>query len=412
MTQAEALTILKSGSNVFLTGEPGSGKTYTVNLFRDYLLKNHVNCMVTASTGIAATHIGGTTIHSFSGIGIKKVIGEREINKILENRFKVKDICDTKVLIIDEVSMLDAGFIDNLDYVLKAVRDNDSLFGGMQMVFVGDFFQLPPVTRKDENGELPETLFAFESQAWENADLKVCYLTEQHRTSEKEFIDILGRIRNGGITQVDKSTLLSTAGKMRPNLILFTHNKEVGYMNSAELAKLPGPLYENSTFTDGVPFLAQQLIKDMLSPFKLQLRVGAKVMFTKNDFKGEYVNGTLGTVVGYVGRNPKVQIESTDKILEVKKAEWVWEDKDGSVKARAVQYPLRLAYAITVHKSQGMSLDSARIDLSKTFEFGQGYVAISRVRSLKGLHLMGINEQAFAMSPKVMKHDRLMRNSV
>lgn len=410
MTQNEALTIMQSGANVFLTGEPGAGKTYTVNLFRDWLMNKNIKCTVTASTGIAATHINGTTIHSFSGIGIKKGITEEQVKKILDNFYKVKDLCETRVLIVDEVSMLDAQFITDLDYILKIARGDSSPFGGVQMVFVGDFFQLPPVTRKDENGEVPETMFAFESEAWTDANLKVCYLTEQHRTDDALFIDILARIRNGTVTEEDLATLRSSSTS-DPSLILFTHNIDVDKINKKELLKLPGPSYENCTYSEGIRFLKQRLIQDMLSPFKLELRVGAKVMFTKNNFGSQYVNGTLGTVVGYVGRNPKVQINDGD-IVEVKKAEWVFEDKDGTIKARAVQYPLRLAYAITVHKSQGMSIDSARIDLTKVFEYGQGYVAISRVRSLKGLHLTGINDAAFAMSPKVMRYDTLIRNSI
>lgn len=403
------MKVLQSGQNVFLTGEPGAGKTHTTNTFRDWLLSRGRSCAVTASTGIAATHIGGTTIHSFSGIGIKTSISEADIQKIMHNWYKVEEICDTKTLIVDEVSMLDANFIDNLDYILKRIRNDSAPFGGLQIVFVGDFFQLPPVTRPTEEDPQPETVFAFESQSWKEADLKVCYLTEQHRTGDPLFLDILRRMRAGKLPEGDIATI-SRHGEMNPVLHLFTHNVDVDKMNTQALARLSGPMYENCIYSEGVPFLKQWLIKNMLSPFKLQLRVGAKVMFTKNNFEEGYVNGSLGIVTGFRGRNPVVQIDDGDEV-EVRKAEWVFEDKDGEVKARAVQYPLRLAYAITVHKSQGMSIDAARIDLSKVFEYGQGYVAVSRVRSLAGLKLTGASTESFHMHPKVVQFDASIRTA-
>lgn len=408
MKQIEALEILKSGKNVFLTGEPGAGKTHTINQFRDEMLSRGKQCAVTASTGIAATHIGGTTIHSFSGIGIKKGIGEADVNKVMGNMWKSREICETDVLIVDEVSMLDAQFIDDLDYMLKRVRADQSPFGGVQVIFVGDFFQLPPVTRPTEEDPNPETMFAFEAQAWQEAGLEVCYLTEQHRTSEMEFINILRRMRAGSITQADVDTLLASEGKI-PDLKLFTHNADVDRLNRAELLRLPGQTYENCTYSEGIPFLKQWLIQNMLSPFKLELRVGAKVMFTKNNFEEGYVNGTIGRVVGFADRNPRVQLENSEHVVEVKKAEWKIEDEHGEVKARCVQYPLRLAYAITVHKSQGMSLDSAVINLSKVFEYGQGYVAVSRVRSLGGLKLLGASLESFHMHPKVVHFDQSIK---
>lgn len=407
MKQLEAIDILKSGKNVFLTGEPGSGKTHTINTFHDWAREHGKRLAMTASTGIAATHIGGTTIHSFAGLGIKKIFGENDIMKILSKDRLVTELNRTDILVIDEVSMLDSFVIDKLDYVLKRVRESERPFGGIQIVFVGDFFQLPPVVQGTPEDPTPEQTFAFESQAWKDADLEICYLTEQHRTSEALFIDILRRMRRGELLNADIDTLLNH-GDVSPSLILYTHNYDVDKMNEFELNKIAGEAFENCTMTEGIPFLKQWLIQHMLSPFKLRLKVGAKVMFTKNNFDAGYVNGTMGTVVRFEGRVPVVKIDGGMEV-EVKRAEWLLEDEHGDVKARALQFPLRLAYAITVHKSQGMSLDSARIDLSKVFEYGQGYVAVSRVRSLAGLKLSGASIDSFNMHPKVVAFDKSIK---
>lgn len=174
MKQTTALETLKKGNNVFLIGEFGAGKTYTINQFTAWLDEQEIDYAVTASTGIAASHINGSTIHSWSGIGINKNLDELDVNAIKYGPYAKGRISRAKVLILDEVSMLDAVFIDDLDKVLKAVRENKDPFGGIQMVMVGDFFQLPPVSREGD------TLFAFESNAWKEADFSICYLTEQH----------------------------------------------------------------------------------------------------------------------------------------------------------------------------------------------------------------------------------------
>jgi ATP-dependent exoDNAse (exonuclease V) alpha subunit len=403
MTQKEALEILKSGASVFLTGEPGAGKTHTLNLFKEWAFVQGKACVVTASTGIASTHIGGSTIHSFSGIGIKSVITASDLRKIYDNNFKYRDLVEVDILVVDEVSMIDANFINLLDYVLKEIRKNSKPFGGVQVVFVGDFFQLPPVVKEGE------TRFAFEADAWGDAELEVCYLTEQHRSSERVFIDILRRMRAGNTTKNDIEVLSNSSSSTTPELNLFTHNADVDKLNEVELSKLEGEEWGNSCFQEGVPFLCQQIIRSMLSPFRLQLRLGAKVMFTKNNFEAGYVNGTIGTVTGFEGRDPVVSFDEGRQSVRVRRAEWVFEDKDGVQKAKVVQYPLRLAYAITVHKSQGMSIDSAFIDLSRVFEYGQGYVAVSRVRSLKGLKLKGATLESFKMHPKVVEYNQRIK---
>lgn len=405
MTQPQALEILKSGKNVFLTGEPGAGKTFVTNLFRDWLAEQGKNYAITASMGIAATHINGTTIHSWSGLGIKRKVNKAVVDHILENRFLTQRIRQCQVLIIDEVSMLDARFINNLDALLCAVRLNRDLFGGVQIVFVGDFFQLPPVVPDEE------THFAFEADAWKQAGLEVCYLTEQHRQNDQKFLEILTAMRKGEVTDAHKALLLACTMNKVPDTHLYTHNFDVDRVNEMELQRLPGKLRKYKAETSGIPWMIEVLKKSCLSPEYLELKMGAVVMFTKNNFQAGYVNGTIGKIIGFEGpdRIPRVQLADGTVVLP-EMAHWQIEEK-GEVKASFEQWPLRLAWAITVHKSQGMSLDSASINLSKTFEYGQGYVAISRVRSLAGLHLQGMNDKVFATHPEVVKQDLLFREA-
>lgn len=404
MTQHDALEVLKKGDNVFLTGEPGAGKTYTVNQYIAWMREHGKRYAVTASTGIAATHVNGVTIHSWSGIGIKREIKDRDIQNLIFNDFAQRRICSAQVLIIDEVSMLDSVMIDNIDAVTRGVRETDEPFGGLQVVFVGDFFQLPPVSK----GEALD--FAFDSEAWKNANLTICYLTEQHRQSEGEFLEILTAMRQGKVTKAHKQRLRECAYAPEgvPATQLYTHNASVDRINEEELAKIEGEPHEFVMSCDGNPFMVQMLKRRLLSPERLLLKVGAVVMFTRNNFEEGYVNGTIGTVLRFTQDGFPV-IETKDGAeLAPRRAEWVIEE-EGTVKASVRQIPLRLAWAITVHKSQGMSLDAASVNLANAFEYGQGYVAISRVRSLAGLHLRGINERAFEMHPRVVEQDAEFR---
>ena len=414
MTQENALKILKSGVNVFLTGEPGSGKSYTINQFRKWMDEEGIPYAITASTGIAATHIGGTTIHSWSGIGIKDEVTDLFVQNIILNKpFVVKKIEYPEVLIIDEISMLNADTLDNIEKIISGVRGTHVTgepFGGLQVILVGDFFQLPPVSKFGK-----EVKFAFESKAWERLNLRVCYLTEQHRQSDPLFLDILTKMRQEKMTAKDKKTLLQAfeGDAQSIDTRLFTHNLEVDTLNTKRLQEIDAPLFNYKMEEEGNEYLISVMKNNCLSPELLKLKVGATVMFTRNKFdedsgEPEYVNGTIGTVIQLSNNFISVKTHG-GKIIDVDQAEWTIEE-NGQVKASIIQYPLKLAWAITIHKSQGMSLDHARIDLSKTFEYGQGYVAISRVRDMKGLCIEGINEQAFAMHPKVTAIDQLFRS--
>lgn len=408
MTQDTALTIMKTGANVFLTGEPGSGKTHTVNAYVRYLREHGINPSITASTGIAATHVGGMTIHSWSGIGIKRVLTEYDLDAMGANEGLVKRIVNAKVLIIDEISMLDGSILVMLEQVTRTLRHKDEPFGGLQVVFVGDFFQLPPIANRGERAQ-----FCFESNAWRSANPIVCYLSEQHRQDDTAFLSTLGAIRRGELEDHvfeyigERNVLPGEHPQDIPQL--FTHNANVDIKNIEELAKLSGEEKVFLMSTKGSTSRVEQLIKGCLSPEELVLKEGASVMFTKNSFDNGYVNGTLGTITGFDEDNgfPIVETSSGDIIIALP-SEWAVDDS-GKVLATITQVPLRLAWAITVHKSQGMSLDAATMDLSRAFEYGQGYVALSRVRTFSGLYILGINQRAFEVHPLVLERDQAFR---
>lgn len=402
MEQVKALEILKSGRNVFLTGEPGAGKTHTVNTFTAWLDANHRSYAVTASTGIAASHIDGATIHSWSGIGIMSDLEDSDVDSIRFNKFSYRRIIAARVLILDEVSMLGAGFIDDLDKVLRAVHKTQRPFGGIQVVMVGDFFQLPPVSR---NGE---ARFAFESEAWKQADFNVCYLTEQHRQADPVFADVLRAMRLGSMTEQHIATITSRISNGSAPTNLFTHNVDVDRMNAEKLARLPGDGHTYRMYADGDERAVATLKRNCLSPEVLVLKKGAVVMFTANKPDKGYVNGTIGTVEGFSDGDPIIKTADGSRVYPEQNI-WKAYDENKNIKASITQLPLRLAWAITVHKSQGMSLDAASIDLTNAFEYGHGYVAISRVRSLEGLHLVGINDNAFKVNPKVLEQDKIFR---
>jgi ATP-dependent DNA helicase PIF1 len=416
MTQTEALSILKTGANAFLTGEPGAGKTHTINAYVRYLREHDVEVAITASTGIAATHIGGMTIHSWSGIGIRRSLGPYDLDSIASNEYISKRIRRARVLVIDEISMLSPETLTMIDMVCREVLGSPDPFGGLQVIFVGDFFQLPPIMKRDEAasadslfGDEPAARFAYDSQAWRNAQPLICYLSEQHRQDDDIFLGILSAIRNNifGEAHLKHIAARKIEGVAVPASTpkLFSHNIDVNSVNDDMLSHLTTKFETFVMTSDGSDGLVAALKKGCLSPETLTLKVGAEVMFTKNNPKERYVNGTLGTIVGFeLGTHNPIVRTRDDIRITVERADWVIEE-NGKIKARITQMPLRLAWAITIHKSQGMSMDEAVMDLSDVFEYGQGYVALSRVRRLSGLYLLGWNERTFQVDAGVLEKD-------
>jgi ATP-dependent DNA helicase PIF1 len=408
MTQNDALTILKMGHNVFLTGAPGAGKTHTLRAYISYLKENNIDVAITASTGIAATHLGGTTIHSWSGLGIKDDLTDYDID-ILESRKYLWDRYQSvKVLIIDEISMLHHFRFDLLDKLARSFKRNSMPFGGLQVVICGDFFQLPPVSRLGE----PDAHFSYRSKVWNEMDLKICYLSEQHRQNDEGFLEILHAIREDRVDESVVEYLKKRGGKnLEIDILatkLSTHNVDVDGINDRELEKIKGSTKIYNMTSKGKANFVEVLKKSCLAPERLVLRVGARVMFVKNSFDKKYANGTLGKVEGFSSSGfPQVRTLN-GKTVDALPTSWVIEE-DGKMKAEITQVPLRLAWAITVHKSQGMSLDAAEIDLSRSFVSGMGYVALSRLRTISGLKLIGLNGDALRVHPDVLEVDKVFK---
>ncbi len=410
MIQSQALDILKTGANVFLSGEPGAGKTYVINQYIAWLEDCGIKVAVTASTGIAATHIGGMTIHSWSGVGARDTLTQYDLDQIATREATVKRVSKAHVLVIDEISMLDGKLLDMVDVICRTIRQRSDAFGGLQVIFVGDFFQLPPVTR---TGDMMR--YAFESRAWLEARPLVCYLTEQHRQEDTLLVSLLSSIRRNEIED-DHYTLLNEQTTIAYEEIeptrLYTHNADVDSVNAAKLAALPGRSVVYKMSGRGSKAMIEGLVKNCLSPDTLVLKEDAMVMCTKNNFEAGYVNGTLARVVGFDTDSSQSPIIETADGRRITMTTMSWDViEDGKIRASIEQYPLRLAWAITVHKSQGMSLDAAEIDLSRAFVFGQGYVALSRVRSLAGLKVLGMNPNALQVDPKVLRRDAEFRSS-
>lgn len=433
MQQSEALALLKAGASVFVTGAPGAGKTYVLNEFIRQARADGASVAVTASTGIASTHINGRTIHSWSGIGVSTVLTEPLLRQIRSRRRRRIQAAD--ILVIDEVSMLHASLFDMVDEVCRALRHRPEPFGGLQVVLSGDFFQLPPVSRsgrgapmapsgpeyeatreryarvgKDPNG------FITESLVWEQLDPVIAYITEQHRQDDGQLLTVLTDIREGSVSQEDHDVLAGRLGTApaadQVAVHLFPVNRQADALNDTQLARIAESPHDYHAQATGPVDLITRLSRSMLAPEELHLKTGAAVMALRNDPDHQFVNGSIGTVRGFApeskGGWPIVAFENGNTVT-MRQASWEMMDGE-TVLAAITQVPLRCAWAITIHKSQGMTLDRAVMDLRRTFAPGMGYVALSRVESLDGLYLEGINEHAFDVSPQAVLLDGVLRS--
>src|SRR3989344_3271151 len=388
MTQGEALTILKTGANAYLTGEPGSGKTHTINEFVQWLRSCGIEPSVTA------------------GIGIAEHLSRADVDRIASKEHVARRIAKAKVLIVEEISMLSATTFEMADKICREVRRENKPFGGLTVILVGDFFQLPPVSRRRE------VQFAYTSHVWRDLNLITCYLTEQYRQDDSEFLNVLSTIRLGEVEEMHRELLMTrnvdVASLPHDVPKLFSHNADVDRINAGELAKLKGTMKKFYMTSRGKDLLVEGLKRGCLSPEVVELKEGAAVMFTKNSPQGRLVNGTLGQVSGWgADGSPIVKIKNSSRVT-TEPNDWSVEEQ-GKIPGSVSQMPLRLAYAMTVHKSQGMSMDAAIMDLSKAFEYGQGYVALSRVRRLSGGYLTGLNQRALEVHPELLEKDRDFR---
>lgn len=398
---------MEAGKSVLLTGAAGTGKTYVLNKFIRRAKKRGRSVAVTATTGLAATHLNGSTIHAWSGIGVQDALDQYALAKISKSRLDL--IRKADLLVVDEISMLHDFRLDMVDEILRGVREDSAPFGGLQVVLCGDFFQLPPVNRRDSR----QGSFVTGSKVWQGGNFEVCYLEKQFRQSnDQSYADLLNGIRKGVLTRSQLDALQARAQVVDDPFATKTHlltvNVDVEDANERQLAGLDGELHEYPMETSGGKRYVEQLARSCLAPEVLKLKKGAVVMCIKNAPDRKYANGSLGTVIDFDGNDYPVVELVNGRTITLKPESWELMDGDKR-RAQLVQFPLRLAWAITVHKSQGMTLDAARIDLSKAFVEGMGYVALSRVRSLKHLILDGLNGMALRVSPLARQIDQELR---
>ena len=388
--QCEALKSAWDGESIFITGPGGTGKSVLVEYIIAALRKGGKQVSVTASTGIAAIRIGGCTIHRWLGTQIKK--NKAELARTL-SQHRIKDLRrieerlrDCEVLIVDEVSMLSGDYVQMMDFWLRRIRRVlTKPFGGLQVIFTGDFLQLPPVQKRSDHFEYA---YGFQAPAWKKADLKVHALTKVFRQEDQEFVDVLMRVRVG---DVDQSVLMYLNTRVGADLDgeptrLYARNDTVYAINFGRLRKLPGEPHTYDADLEGEDDWAEKLVKDCIADTFLELKVGAPVIFLYNNYEVGYMNGERG-IVGELAEDFIKVEKANGTVVLVEQASWSIQDGDGKNRATMRQFPLKLAWAMTIHKAQGMTLDFLECDVSQSFAAGQTYVALSRVRSLEGLRL-------------------------
>lgn len=408
MHQSTAIDILKMGRNVFLTGAPGTGKTHVVRQYVKYLRDHGIYPVLAAPTGIAASHIGGMTIHSCFGLGlVDQMPTNAYMKKALAKPVVKKRLQGMKVLILDEVSMLSPVLFETMNAMMKLAKDSEEPFGGIQLVLSGDFFQLPPVSRTRE-----AIRYVWQTDLWANLDLHTCYLQEKFRQTDGALLTLLEEIRRCDVSEDSMNHLRRRYRRTPESLVeptkLYTHNADIDRINTERLVELDGRVQSYHAQEHGPSTKVKKILSNSLVQQVLQVKRGAVVMFIKNSPQGDFINGTLGVVTDYDDVDGCPLVETDKGQIHAVPMEWPLEDDEGKVEAKVTQVPLRLAWAITVHKSQGMTLDAAEIDLSKTFEVGQGYVALSRLKSMEGLMLMGMNQIALRVDEDVSEEDSNM----
>nr|XP_046264667.1 ATP-dependent DNA helicase PIF1 [Scatophagus argus]XP_046264668.1 ATP-dependent DNA helicase PIF1 [Scatophagus argus] len=405
--QTAVLSAVLRGKNVFFTGSAGTGKSFLLKRIMGSLPPK--STFATASTGVAACHIGGTTLHNFAGIGSGCAPLEQCI-ELAQRPGVLQHWTSCRHLIIDEISMVEAQFFDKIEAVARSVRRSTEPFGGMQLIVCGDFLQLPPVSKGKEKSS-----FCFQARSWRKVIQLNMELTEVRRQTDQSFISLLQAVRVGRVTEEVTAKLMASAYHQieRDGILatrLCTHKDDVELTNENKLQQLPGSVHVFEAL-DSDPVLVKTI--DAHSPVGrlIQLKVGAQVMLTKNlDVTRGLVNGARGVVVAFEpGKHGLPRVRFLCGVTEVLKPErWMFKS-GGGIHLSRQQLPLKLAWAISIHKSQGMTLDCVEISLARVFESGQAYVALSRARSLEGLRVMDFDPRVVRADPDVLVFYKKLR---
>ena len=407
-TYLKILTLLKNGENVFLTGFAGTGKSYILNKLKEYFKKK---LTITSTTGIAAVNVKGQTLHSWAGVGLCRNTVYNTVEKIKKRPTQYRQIMNCKILAVDEISMLNIEAFEYINEVLREVRECNDPFGGIQVFFIGDFFQLPPV---EKEGEVRH--YCFDSPVWDKLGLKNVVLKKNYRQNEENFITALAHMRENCL-EVEDIELLKTRCVENEDadiLHIFSTNEEANRYNFAKFNMIEEPVklfyaedgvYRGSKlvtegFTESENYILEIFSKNCRAEKEIALKLGARVMLLVNmDFNKGLINGACGVIQGF--NQDTISIKFDNGIVSnipKHKFEYYYNER---VVAERMQYPLKLAYGITIHKSQGMTLDRLVVDCARIFERGQSYVAMSRVKTLEGLYLKNFEPEKVLVDNRV-----------
>jgi len=396
--QKFALDLLKSGENVFLTGGAGSGKSYVIRQLTEEL--NPKEMPVLASTGAAAVLLGGRTFHSFFGLGIMEGGAAATFERASQDRRIMKRLSQVEGCIIDEISMISGEALSLAEKLVQKARESSLPWGGMRIIAVGDFGQLPPVaqnaTKKD---------WCFLSEAWQKTQFHVCELQHNQRVQDSEFLDVLAEIRSGRMSEKVIQFLNAHTrphDESDPGTRLFPRRDTSENYNQKKLAEIKSQEHIIDSIYFGDEKFVHSLKKNSPVPEQLKIKVGCRLIFLKNDAQKRWVNGTRGVLID-IDQDKLIIKKDHGREVTVEKMMFSMLDAEGNIRASVVQFPVTLAYATTIHKSQGATLDDLWCDLSSLWEPGQAYVALSRLRNPHGLKIVRWNPRSFIVDPVVQK---------
>lgn len=394
--QQDALELLQSGENVFLTGGAGSGKSFLIRHFMSGL--NAKDFPILASTGAAAVLLGGRTFHSFFGLGIMEGGREATLQRIMTNAKLLRRIERVEGIVIDEVSMIPGVAFSLAEEVARIARGSTLPWGGLRVIVVGDFAQLPPITRDSQRRD-----WSFQTSIWEESGFQIRLLKHNQRVKDASFLDVLADVREGRVTTLVQEYLESRMRVHDENdksTRLFPRRDQSETHNQRELALIPFPETRIDSIYIGEERYVESLKKNSPVPNQIVLKKEARVMFVQNDPNRRWVNGTRGWVREITTDKITVEKDSGREVT-VEKTSFSLLDAEGKNVASVINFPLILAYATTIHKSQGATLDELWVDLRRLWEPGHAYVAMSRLQYGDGLRLLGWTVQSFKTDPAV-----------